>query len=67
MNKSNVVDGCGSYREMWKIPYRQVYCTTFRGWVKEMIWIYVIRRVFAKDIEAIACNSCRCHGFEPPK
>lgn len=39
---------------MYKIPGRDIVCETFSGWVKEMIWVYVVMKVFRADIEAVS-------------
>ena len=31
---------------MYKIPRRAVYCDTFGSWVKEMIWIFLVLKLF---------------------
>jgi len=31
---------------MYKIPRRQVYCTTLISWFREMIWIFFVLKLF---------------------
>ena len=31
---------------IYKIPFRQVYCETLAGWIKEMIWIFFVLKLF---------------------
>lgn len=38
----------------YKIPGRSISCDTLRGWIQEMLWCYVVMKIFHKDIEAIA-------------
>lgn len=38
---------------MYKIPFRLVYCDTLGSWIKEMIWVFVIIKVFKSDIDAM--------------
>ena len=33
---------------MFKVPFRQVYCDTFIGWLKAILWCHVVIRVFPK-------------------
>lgn len=39
---------------MYKIPGRSIVCDTIPAWIKEMIWVYVVWKVFRSDIEAIS-------------
>jgi len=38
---------------MYKIPGRHIVCTSLRGWFHEMVWVYVVMKMFRKDIDAI--------------
>lgn len=38
---------------MYKIPGRSIVCGTPVEWLKEMIWAYVVMKVFRSDIDAI--------------
>lgn len=38
---------------MYKIPGRSIVCDTPLAWLKEMIWVYVVMKVFSSDIDAI--------------
>ena len=38
---------------MYKIPGRSISCSTLGEWIKEMLWIYVVMKLFANDIDAI--------------
>lgn len=29
----------------WKVPFRQVYCESFRGWIAETIYCHVCLRI----------------------
>lgn len=40
-------------RGYWKIPRRQVYCATLGGWLREMLWVFVVLKLFRNDIDAI--------------
>lgn len=35
------VDGLALHQS-WKVPWREVYCTTRRGWLKETAWCLVV-------------------------
>jgi len=41
---------------MYKIPGRSIVCDTPLAWVREMIWVYVIMKIFKADIDAITCK-----------
>jgi hypothetical protein len=41
---------------MYKIPGRMIVCDTVGSWIKEMLWVYVIMKVFKTDIAAITGN-----------
>ena len=41
----------------YKIPGRQIYCDTIGGWIREMLWVYVVMKVFRSDIDAITNHS----------
>ena len=51
--------------DMWKVPFREVYCETFGGMLKEMLWCHVVARVFpgARDLGADALAE---HYFADP-
>ena len=49
---------------MYKIPGRSIICDSIGGWIKEMIWIYIVRKVFKNDIDAI---SCKCNPGNWPQ
>lgn len=50
----------------WKVPFRQVYCDTFAGWLKSLLWIFVVMKVFphARDLGGDALVD---HYHEDPK
>lgn len=31
---------------MYKIPFRDIYCDTLIGWLKELIWVFVILKIY---------------------
>lgn len=37
---------------MYKIPGRSIYCDSIGSWVHEMLWVYVVIKLFRNDIEA---------------
>jgi hypothetical protein len=39
--------------DRFKIPGRQVFCSTLWGWVHEMAWIFIVMKLFRADIRAI--------------
>ena len=41
---------------MYKIPFRSIYCDTIGGWIKEMIWVFIVMKIFKSDIESITYN-----------
>ena len=32
----------------YKIPFRRVYTSTFKDWIKEIVWIFVVIKIFPK-------------------
>jgi hypothetical protein len=40
-------------RLMYKIPRRHIWCETFSGWVYEMLWVFIVLKVFRHDIEQL--------------
>ena len=38
---------------MYKIPFRRIYCDTFKSYIKELIWVFVVIKIFPN-----------CHNFE---
>lgn len=38
--------------DYYKVPFRDVYCDTFAGWMRQTFWCHVVIRVFPK-----------CHDF----
>jgi hypothetical protein len=49
--------------KMYKVPGRMIVCDTLGGWLQEIVWCYVVMKVFKKDIDAITCHC----GSEYPK
>jgi len=47
---------------MYKIPGRMIVCNTIGGWIKEMLWVYVVMKVFKMDIDAITGHG---YGLDP--
>lgn len=37
----------------WKIPGRDVYCATFRVWLAEMIYCYVVLRLNPPNLPSL--------------
>jgi len=37
----------------YKIPGRSIVCDTPLRWLKEMIWVYIVMKIFRDDINAI--------------
>lgn len=46
----------------YKIPGRSIVCDTPLRWLKEMIWVYVIMKIFWEDIDAITPHTI--HGIK---
>lgn len=42
---------------MYKIPGRAIYCDTFLSWLQEMVWVYIVLKIFRSDIDAITEKS----------
>lgn len=42
----------------WKVPFRQVYTSTFADWVRQTFWCHVVIRVFpgAVDLKSDALS-----------
>ena len=38
---------------MYKIPGRSIVCNTIGEWTREMIWCYIIMKLFRADIDSI--------------
>jgi hypothetical protein len=38
---------------MYKVPGRSIVCDTIGGWIQEVLWCYVVMKLFKSDIEAI--------------
>ena len=51
--------------EAWKVPFREVYCDSFVGMLKQTLWCHVVGRVFpgARDLAADVLSS---HYFADP-
>ena len=41
---------------MYKIPGRSIVCDTLGGWIHEMLWVYVVMKLFRKDLDAVMCH-----------
>lgn len=37
----------------WKVPLRQVYCKSFRGWIAETIYCHVCLRIAPQKLPEI--------------
>jgi hypothetical protein len=37
----------------WKVPGRSIVCDTPLRWLREIVWCYVIMKLFKSDIDAI--------------
>lgn len=46
----------------YKIPRRQVYCGSVGSWLKTMVWIFGVLKVFKQDVDAIVCK-CGSYGL----
>lgn len=42
---------------MYKVPFRQIYCDSLLGWIREVVWCFVVMKLFRSDIDAITCKS----------
>jgi hypothetical protein len=38
---------------MYKVPGRRIYCDSLKSWFREILWCYIIMKVFKSDIDAI--------------
>ena len=38
---------------MYKVPGRMIVCDTIGGWIHEVLWVYVVMKLFDKDLQAI--------------
>lgn len=36
---------------MWKVPFRQVYCSTFKNCLKQTFWCLVVIKVFPHCVD----------------
>jgi hypothetical protein len=41
---------------MYKVPGRMIVCDSIGSWIQEILWCYVIMKLFKKDIDAITCH-----------
>jgi|WetSurSiteA1Bulk_404760.scaffolds.fasta_scaffold00264_19 hypothetical protein len=41
---------------MYKVPGRMIYCSTIKQWIQEILWCYVIMKLFRTDIEGMTEN-----------
>lgn len=39
--------------KMYKIPRREVYCDTLRSWFHELLWVFLVMKLFRNDISEI--------------
>jgi hypothetical protein len=39
---------------VYKVPGRLIHCDTIGSWIREIIWCYVIMKLFKDDIDAIS-------------
>ena len=35
----------------WKVPFRQIYCNTFKQWLKSTFWCHVVIKVFPHCVD----------------
>lgn len=42
---------------LWKVPFRDVYCTTFGGMLKQTLWCHVVLRAFPDVIDVGSCGN----------
>jgi hypothetical protein len=49
--------------KMYKVPGRMIYCSTIGQWIQEILWCYVVMKLFRTDIEGMTKNLER----NPPK
>lgn len=35
----------------WKVPFREVYCPTFKSWMKNTIWCLFVIKVFPQAVD----------------
>lgn len=38
-------------KDMWKVPFRQVYCDTFGNWLRTTFWCHVVIKVFPHVVD----------------
>jgi len=47
---------------MYKVPGRMIYCDSLRSWFQEILWCYVVMKLFKSDIASITTEPAN-----PPK
>jgi hypothetical protein len=50
---------------MYKIPRRQVYCDTFGTWLKQMVWIFLVIKLFPHCVD-IGSDALKKRYLEEP-
>lgn len=50
---------------MYKVLFRQIYCDTFRTWLRAMFWCHVVIRIFPEAID-LASDVLVEHYLEEP-
>lgn len=40
-------------KDYWKVPFRQVYCSTFKLWVAETIYCHLVLRLNPPNLPKI--------------
>ena len=38
-------------KKEYKVWFRQIYCSTFRQWLEQMFWCFVVIKVFPEAME----------------
>lgn len=51
----------GSVDGHWKVPFRQVYCESFRDMLKQTIWCHVVLRLFPDVVDLAQAPLDRQH------
>lgn len=49
MNKEKIQNELPPLNQMWKVPFRQVYCFTAWDWLKAVFHCHIWIRIFPQD------------------
>lgn len=51
---------------MYRIPRRSIYCETLGGWVREMVWVFFVIKIFPHCVD-LASDGLKWSYLEKPE